>query len=350
MAFGIGLIGAGGNQKLRHIPGFRAINDVEVVSLVNRSRASGEAAAAEFGIPKVCDSVEELLADQAVDAVSIGTWPYKHLEYTRAALEAGKHVLCEARMACDADEAEQMLALDRAYPDLVCQLVPAPFDFRLGPTITRMCGDGSLGAILEVHLTLLNGGGLDESAPLHWRHRSDYSGKNMMQLGIFNETIQRWLGDTARVTAHARTFVPSRIDPESGERYEIVIPDSLGIFADMANGARCTYRVSAVTAGAPPPPTIDIYGTEGRLHWRMGPTNGDTAQWGKHGEELEALNPDPGTSHDWLVEYDFMRSVREGAPVTLTNFEDGVRYMRFTDAVWESWNSGESRDIEPLAD
>ena len=134
MAFGIGLIGAGGNQRLRHIPGFRAVDDVEIVNVVNRSRASGEAVAAEYGIPRVSESVEELLADAAVDAVCIGTWPYKHLEYTSAALAAGKHVLCEARMANDAAEAAQMLAAARAHPELVAQLVPAPFDFRLGYT------------------------------------------------------------------------------------------------------------------------------------------------------------------------------------------------------------------------
>ena len=344
MAFGIGLIGAGGNQRLRHIPGFRAIDDVEIVNVVNRSRASGEAVAAEYGIPRVSESVTELLADPAVDAVCIGTWPYKHLEYTSAALAAGKHVLCEARMANDAAEAEQMLAAARTQPELVAQLVPAPFDFRLGKTIARLCADGSLGQILEAHLTLLNGGGLDPAAPLHWRHRRDYSGKNMMQLGIFNETIQRWLGDTTRVVAHARTFVNSRVDEESGERMPITIPDSLGIFADMANGARCTYRVSAVTEGAPGPPSIELYGTEGRLSWRFG----DTAEWARHGEEPSSLEPDPGTAHDWQVEADFMNSVRTGAPVELTNFEDGVRYMRFTDAVWESWNASRAVQIEPL--
>lgn len=342
MAFGIGLIGAGGNQKLRHIPGFREIDDVEIVNVVNRSRTSGEAVAAEYGIPAVSESVEELLSDPAVDAVCIGTWPYMHLDFTRAALEAGKHVLCEARMARDAAEAAEMLALDRAHPDLVAQLVPAPFDFRLGKTIKRMCADGSLGDILEVHLTLLNGSGLDPNAPLHWRHRSDYSGKNMMQLGIFNETIQRWLGDTVRVVAHARAFVNSRVDSETGHAHEIVIPDSLGIFADMANGARCTYRVSAMTQGAPQPPSIDIYGSEGRIHWRFG----DTGEWARHGGELAAIEPDEGTAHDWQVEADFMASVRDGAPITLTNFEDGVRYMRFTDAVWESWNSGQAIAVD----
>lgn len=345
MAFGIGLIGAGGNQRLRHVPGFREIEGVEIVNVVNRSRWSSERAAAEFGIPAVSESVEQLLGDPAVDAVCIGTWPYKHLEYARAALDAGKHVLCEARMACNAGEAEQMLAAKNAHSDLVAQLVPAPFDFRLGKTIKRICAEGGLGDILEVHLTLMNGSGLDPDAPLHWRHRRDYSGNNIMQLGIFNETIQRWLGDTVRVTADARVVIKSRVDEETGERMQIEIPDSLGILAEMANGARCTYRVSAVAQGAPQPPSIDIYGSKATLKWQFG----DTAEWAAHGEDWKPLEPDPGTAHDWQVEADFMRSVRDGAPVELTTFEDGVRYMRFTDAVWQSWTTRTTQTIESLA-
>ena len=345
MAFGIGLIGAGGNQRLRHVPGFREIEGVEIVNVVNRSRRSSERAAAEFGIPAASESVEQLLGDPAVDAVCIGTWPYKHLEYARAALDAGKHVLCEARMACNAGEAEQMLAAKNAHSDLVAQLVPAPFDFRLGKTIKRICAEGGLGDILEVHLALMNGSGLDPDAPLHWRHRRDYSGNNIMQLGIFNETIQRWLGDTVRVTADARVAIKSRVDEETGERMQIEIPDSLGILAEMANGARCTYRVSAVAQGAPQPPSIDIYGSKATLKWQFG----DTAQWAVHGEDWKALEPDPGTAHDWQVEADFMRSIREGSPVELTSFEDGVRYMRFTDAVWQSWTTKTTQVIESLA-
>ena len=346
MAFGIGLIGAGGNQKLRHIPGFREINDVEIVNVVNRSRESGERVATEWDIPNVSESVEELLADPGGRRGQ-----HRHLALHAPRVHQGCPRSGQARSLRSAHGHER----DRGRGDARCQPDSIPIWCHSSSplrstsawvkTIKRLCEDGSLGSILEVHLTLLNGSGLDDSGPLHWRHRSDYSGHNMMQLGIFNETIQRWLGDTARVTAHARTFVPSRVDEESGERYNIVIPDSLGIFADMANGARCTYRVSAVTEGAPQPPSIDIYGSEGRLHWCFG----DTGEWGKHGEDVQEIHPDPGTAHGWQVESDFINSVRNGAPVTLTNFADGVRYMRFTDAVWESWNTGQSRAIEPLA-
>ena len=344
----VGLIGAGRNTRDRHIPGFRLIPDLEIVSVVNRSYESANAVATEFGIAKVADSVEQLLADPEVDAVCIGTWPYVHRDLTVAALEAGKHVLCEARMARDAPEAEQMLAASEAHPHLVAQLVPAPFDFRLGPTIRRMCEDGTLGAILEVHVRLLNGGGLDQESPLHWRHQEQLSGHNTMQLGIYNETLQRWLGDTRRVIADARVVVPSRVEPESGERVPIAIPDSLGVFADMANGARCTYAVSSVAGGGDRDSagTIDIYGSEGRLHWRAG----DKAEWGLHRQDLRPLTPDPRTDHEWQVEDDFVQSIWRGKAVTLTNFRDGVRYMRFTDAVWKSWNEGVAVEVEPLAD
>ena len=58
--------------------------------------------------------------------------------------------------------------------------------------------------------------------------------------------------------------------------------------------------------------------------------------------------PDAGTDRGWLVEQDFVASVREGAPVELTSFRDGVRYMRFIEAVWDSWHQGRAIDVPSL--
>ena len=57
----VGLIGAGANTKLQHIPGFQAIDGVEIVSVANRSRESGQRIADEYGIPTVYDSWTELI-------------------------------------------------------------------------------------------------------------------------------------------------------------------------------------------------------------------------------------------------------------------------------------------------
>ena len=140
-------------------------------------------------------------------------------------------------MAMDAAEARAMLDAARARPDRVAQLVPAPFDLASWRTIRRLLAEGVLGELREAHVTLLGGGALDPATPLHWRERSEYSGRNTLMLGIVAETVQRWLGPTERVTADAATFVTSRRDAESGADYEIGIPDSIGVFARMASGA-----------------------------------------------------------------------------------------------------------------
>src|SRR5438105_2144590 len=117
----IGIIGAGANTRSRHIPGFRAIAGVEIVGVINRTGESSARAAAELGIPKTYPQWQAVIDDPQVDAICIGTWPDMHCEITCAALEAGKHVLTEARMARNASEARRMNAAALAHPGIVAQ-------------------------------------------------------------------------------------------------------------------------------------------------------------------------------------------------------------------------------------
>ena len=91
----VGIVGAGTNTRVRHIPGLRAVTGVEIVSVSNRTTASSERVAKEFSIPQVVERWQDLVASPDIDAVMIGTWPNMHCEVTCAALAAGKHVLCE---------------------------------------------------------------------------------------------------------------------------------------------------------------------------------------------------------------------------------------------------------------
>ena len=115
----IGMIGAGNFTRVRLIPGFQAIDGVEIVAVCNRSEESGRRVADEFGIARVTTDPEELFASDDIDAIYIGTWPYRHREFSVRALEAGKHVLCEGRMAMDAAEAWEMLDAAQSRPGLV---------------------------------------------------------------------------------------------------------------------------------------------------------------------------------------------------------------------------------------
>lgn len=339
MALRIGLIGAGANTASQHIPGFKRAG-AEVAAVVNRSRESSQRIADQFGIPRIFETPEALCADPDIDAVCIGTWPYRHREYSIMGLEAGKHVLCEARMAMDLAEAEDMLEASERHPGLVAQLVPAPFDFRLGPTITRMINDGELGEVHDVAVRVLNPSSLDRSALLHWRMRADYSGKNVMMFGIFVEVIHRWLGDHAHVQADGDIVVPERVNPETGAPAAVTVPDVYVVTGKLKRGARITYHFSSV-AGGGEPNGITVFGSKGTIRWRMG----DFAEFVPLGGQGTAIEPDPGTDRGWRVEEDFVASVVNGAPVTLTSFTDGVRYMRVIDAAYESWQSGTRRII-----
>ena len=121
----VGIIGAGGIVGSTHIPGLRRMPGVEIVAVANRSLESSRRAAEEFDIPRAYADWEELIAADGIDAVLIGTWPYMHKDITLAALDSGRHVLCQARMANNAAEAREMLAASHRHPDLVCMLVPS---------------------------------------------------------------------------------------------------------------------------------------------------------------------------------------------------------------------------------
>jgi len=339
----VAFIGAGANTTLRHLPGLLGIEGVEAVAVCNRTAESGQRVADQFGIPRVETDPTAIFEAGDIDAVSIGTWPYKHAEYTVRALEGGKHVLCEARMAMNATEARAMLAASRLRDDLVAQLVPAPMDLLVWRTVRRLLRDNAVGTVREAHVDVLNGSGVAEGGPLHWRHQTEFSGMNVMMFGIFSEMVSRWLGATERVVADGVTFVRRRHNEATGEDVWVDVPDSLGVFAELRGGARVTYRISTVAAAAPPP-SISIYGSEGSLFWR----GADDLTLVPLGGEPQKITPDEGTAIGWNVEQDFVDSIRENKPVELTSFEDGLHYMRITEAVHRSREEGRSVDLEEV--
>ena len=78
----IGLIGAGGNTTSRHIPGFKKIEGLQLLTVANRSIASSETVAKEFGILEIATDWQNIIEDERVDAVCIGTWPDMHCPIT----------------------------------------------------------------------------------------------------------------------------------------------------------------------------------------------------------------------------------------------------------------------------
>ena len=127
MVLRIGIIGAGSNTKLRHIPGFQAIEEVQIVAVCNRSLKSAKKVADTFNIPRITECPNDIINANDIDAICIGTWPYMHKQFTIASLEAGKHVLTEARMAMNLAEAREMLVASEASDKVsICLLYTSP--------------------------------------------------------------------------------------------------------------------------------------------------------------------------------------------------------------------------------
>jgi predicted dehydrogenase len=336
----VGIVGAGKNTTAKHIPNLQAIDGVEIISVANRSRESSQRVAEQFGIPTVYDRWQDLVAAPDTNTIVIGTWPYLHCEATLAALQAGKHVLCEARMAMNLQQARAMRDAARAHPQLVAQIVPAPHTFGVDATVQRLLGEHYVGEPLAV--SIRDGSSfLDREARLHWRHDVNLSGYNILSLGIWYEILLRWLGEATRVLAMGRVFVKQRRD-EHGALRAVRVPEHLDVLADLACGAQAHIQISAVTGHAGPA-AITVYGSEGTLRFT------DGALYGGRRDEpglTKLLIPDDERG-GWRVEAAFVGAIRGQEQVTLTPFETGVNYMAFTEAVTHSIATGAAIPLLP---
>ena len=333
----LGLIGAGKNTRDRHIPGFQDVDGVEIAAVANRSRASSQVVADQFNISAVYENWQELLEDPSIDAVCIGTWPYMHRTLTLAALEAGKHVLCEARMATTAQEAQEMLDASRERPDLVSQIVPSPLTFKIDRLLQGKISEGYIGDIIGVSVQSLGNAFMDRGGPMHWRNDRDLSGYNILNMGIWYEAMIRWVGRATKVTAMTSINVNSRKE-ENGEMVDVSIPDHVSVIAELTNGAMANMQFSAVT-GLSSGNGVWIYGSEGTLHV----DGAQNVYGGQRGDDKlqEINNPEEDRAY-WRVEEEFCNAIRGQEKITRTPFEVGLHYMEFTEAVTRSSQTGQT--------
>lgn len=341
----IGIIGAGQNTRKIHLPKLLALPDVEIREVANRTLQSANISSKEFGIPTVRESWEEVATSPDLDAILIGTWPYLHCPATCLALESGKHVLCEARMAMNQSEAQKMLDTSQNYPDLVAQLVPAPFSLHADNLIAEIIGRGDLGKVLYFHVDYQSAPLAVPQKGLHWRRNKIFSGMNTMTLGIIYESLLRWLPPAQWVRAEAQIFNDTAIDPESGETVNIEIPDYLSVQMGLQDGISGTFLISEVGSQAGKP-NIKIFGEKGTLALDF--VSEGKLYFGRRDQaQLVEVSIPQNLRGTWKVEEEFISAIRSKIPFTHTSFSTGVEYMRFTEAVYRSYRNNGTR--VPLA-
>jgi predicted dehydrogenase len=149
-----GVLGAARIAPQAIIKPAAASDEASVVAVAARDRAKAEAFANKHEIPNVHDSYAALIADPEIDAIYNPLPNGLHGEWTIAALEAGKHVLCEKPFTSNAEEARQVKAVADAHPDLV---VMEAFHYRYHPFAERLRGivqSGELGVVQRVETAM----------------------------------------------------------------------------------------------------------------------------------------------------------------------------------------------------
>ena len=336
----VGVVGAGWVACNRHLPALRQLPEADLRLIWSRDEDKARSVAAEFGVAGVVKQWQEVVESAEVDAVIIATPPVLHLPGTAAALHAGKHVLCQARMARNLSEAREMLRLARAT-SLVTALYPPRPGLKGDRVMQRLLHEQAfVGDILEVRVTAM--ALAPEKHGYSWANDPAVVGVNAMTLGMWAEVLDRWVGPAVRVMAMAKNHCKLRETP-AGDWAEASVPDSLAIAADLQCGATATYHFSTHAAFGPGH-AIEIYGSQGALVYRL---FGDEILGASAGStELEPIAIPPGEERFQDTDAAFMQAIREGTTVS-PGFEEGLRYMEFSEAVALSVRTGAAVSMPP---
>lgn len=200
---GIGVIGAGGFglfalQQFLQEPG------VQLVGIAGTHREAAAAMARRFGVPDVVE-IDTLLGDPAVNLIYIATPPFMHHPQARAALLAGKHVICEKPLAMTVAQADELIALAREK-GLLCVANLMQRYNPLFEAVARLVASNTLGACLHGRLeNYASDEGLLEG---HWFWDGAKSGGIFIEHGVhFFDLFEGWLGP-GKVVAAQRVLRP----------------------------------------------------------------------------------------------------------------------------------------------
>ncbi len=336
----------------------------ELAVLGGRDLARTKAAAAKFGFASVQTDWRELVNSPDVQIVDICTPGDSHCEIAVAALEAGKHVLCEKPLANTVEEAELMTAAAEAAKERGVRSMVA-FNYRRVPAIAyarKLIEAGRLGEIRHVRALYLQDWLSDENAPMTWRLRKDKAGSGSLgDLGAhIVDATQYLVGDLLTgVSALTKTFVTKRPD-ESGEKIDdVTVDDAAVFFGRFASGAIATYEATRFALGRKNGMSVEINGSLGSLRFEFESMNElwffDGANGNDEGGFRRILVTEPthpyvgawwppghllGYEHTFTHEVvDFVRAIHTGIDPA-PSFADGLQVQRVLGAVERSAENG----------
>lgn len=259
----VGIIGCGKIGQVRHLPEYAAREDVRIAALYDVNLERAKALAAQYGA-RACATCEELLADPSIDAVSVCSANTSHAQIAVAALEHGKHVLCEKPMATTLADCEAMAEAARRSGK---RLMIGQNQRLAGAHVKakELIDAGAIGSVITFETNFRHAGpetwSVDPGANTWFFDKKRAAMGVMADLGVHKtDLIQYLVGQRiTEVTARLTT-----LDKKSADGTPISVDDNAFCIYRMEGGVCGTMSVSWTNYGAEDNATV-LYGTKGVL-------------------------------------------------------------------------------------
>lgn len=361
-----------GFMGFTHVEALRRLG-VEVVGLLGSTPEKGQTAAQSLGIPHFYEDFGELVADPTVDIVHICTPNYLHYPMAKAALERGKHVICEKPLATSSQQSLELVQLAQKTG-----LVAAVnYNLRYYPLCLEARARVQAGEIGQVRF--IHGGYLQDwlffATDWNWRLDPALGGKwrAVADIGTHWLDMALWLTGlrVAAVIADFATFIPTRLKPrrsvdtfagkvttpEEAEEVQVQTEDYAAILLAFEGGARGVLTLSQISAGRKNHFWWELNGSQASLSWDQEHPN---ELWiGYRDRPNELLIKDPALMHPavrplagypgghaegypdtflqlYKAVYSYIADGDFSRPRPFPTFEDGHRQMVLCEAIWKS--------------
>jgi len=312
----IGVLGAARIAPAAIVEPARVCSEAELVGIAARDRDRANAFAAKHGVPHVFDSYADLLADPGIDAIYNPLPNGLHAEWTIAALEAGKHVLCEKPFTSNTQEAEEVAAV----ADRTGLVAMEAFHYRYHPLADRMRAlveDGELGALEHVEAALCFP--LPKFSDIRYQYH--LGGGATMDVGTYTVHLARLLGleEPSVASATAKLRAP---DVDRAMTAQLTFPSG------HTGRITCSMWSSDVLKAF-----VRVRGSRGELYV-INPTNPQV--WHRFRVTIDGVGHTERFSRRPTYEFQldaFTAAVLRGSP-TLTPPPDSIANMRVLDAIY----------------
>lgn len=248
--------------------------EAKLHTLVTRNPDTAENDAKALGFEHYSLSVEEMLKNDEIDVVDICTPNNSHLDIIKAAVNAGKHILCEKPLAVNAQEAKEILSLtsgkDKCYGMV--------FNNRHLPAVLRarqIVREGRLGRILTFRAVYLHSSGTDPCKNAGWKQNRDICGGGVLfDLGSHAIDLLNCVLDDREAYGFDTVNAMSQIAFETragmdGKTWKTNADEAFYIMARLKNGACGTVEASKISVGANDDLSLEIRGTDGALKFSL---------------------------------------------------------------------------------